>query len=560
MIFQGSQFNYRATFRLWTAFFLALILTNCANESAPQGGKKDVTPPKPKHISPENKSLHFSTNKITITFDEFIKPTGFAQTLISPPLDKKPDFKISGKSLIIKLKSHLRDSTTYTINFAEDIKDVNEGNILNNFTYVFSTGDFIDSQKVSGRVIYAKDNTLADGVIVSLYPADSFMAVKRSKPFYFAKTDKSGNFKINNIKTGQYNIFALKDQNYNYLYDQPNEMIAFSDTAINLTDSIGKKAELYLFEENTKKLSFAGGSSIYPGFAQIYLTKPIKTFKVTSDISTDNDFWYMYPTKDTINYWFSNYYAKRAVLFPVANDTLTDTLRIELKYIPIDSMRSNPKYALQIGNQSNTSIGSTASKDFYNAQDLYKPLKISFNRPITTLNEAKALAFYQDSVLTDVHPKMSIDLKTKMFVNIDFTKTENASYWVQIPDSMFQDILGIWNKKYTYKFKTNSKDSYGNLRVILKNEHPEKAYVVKILDSNGDLVQEIPFSGEAEKKISIENIPAGNYKVSAIDDTNKNGEWDTGNLKHRIQPEKVINYKDTYNLKGGWDLDMEMKF
>src|SRR5205809_1008643 len=96
--------------------------TRCAQESVPQGGAKDDKAPKAKSIDPPNKSIFFKGNKIKIVFNEFIKETGFSQTLISPPLDKKPDFHVDGRSLTITLKSPLRDSTTYTINFAEDIK------------------------------------------------------------------------------------------------------------------------------------------------------------------------------------------------------------------------------------------------------------------------------------------------------------------------------------------------------------------------------------------------------------------------------------------------------
>jgi uncharacterized protein (DUF2141 family) len=72
-------------------------------------------------------------------------------------------------------------------------------------------------------------------------------------------------------------------------------------------------------------------------------------------------------------------------------------------------------------------------------------------------------------------------------------------------------------------------------------------------------VKQIVFTGETEKKINLDNLAAGNYKLSAIDDTNKNGSWDSGSFTLHIQPEKVINFKDTYTLKGGWDLDIEVK-
>ena len=538
----------------------SLTFSNCANEKGPEGGKKDTTPPKPRKIFPTNKSLHFSSNKIEITFNEYIKATGFAQTLISPPMDKKPEFQISGKTLIVKLKGHLRDSTTYTINFAEDIKDVNEGNILNNFTYVFSTGSFLDSQTVSGKVTFAKDNAAADGVIVSLYPEDSVNAIKRSKPFYFAKTDKAGNYKINNIRAARYRVFALKDQNYDYLYNQPNELIAFSDSILDLRDTLLKQVDLRLFDEAKGKLSFMGDRSIKPGLIQIYYSQPLKTFNLESSESSNNDFHYFNTTKDTITYWYSKYYNKRTKLFFAANDTLKDTVRIELQNIDKDSLTANKKYNLFADFQLVKALPGTNNKEIINAQELYKPLKISFTRPIIGINEAKAFHLYDDSVKKELPVKFSINKKTKQFVEFDFPKLENALYTLSVPDSAFQDIFGTWNSAFKYKFKTTSKDDYGNLNIIVKSTRPDKSYVVKILDASNDaLIKEVIIDHEAEKKVLVENVKAGTYKVVSVDDTNGNGQWDTGNFKQRIQPEKIISYPSTYTLKGGWDLDIEVK-
>lgn len=537
----------------------AVTFSNCANEKAPEGGKKDTIPPKVKKMSPPNKSLHFTENKIEVTFDEFIKPTGFAQTLISPPLDKRPEFKINNKTLVIKFKSPLRDSTTYTINFADDIKDVNEGNILNNFTYVFSTGSYLDSQKVSGKVTMAKDNSAADGVIVSLYPPDSVNAIKRSKPFYFAKTDKSGNFKISNIKSAYYRVFALKDMSYDYLYNQPDELIAFSDTLLNLTDSVIRIVELHLFKENSSRLRYMGEKVIKPGFVQIYFSQPLNSLSLESNIETNKDFYYFNTTKDTVNYWYSAYSEKRAKLFLTANDTLKDTVRIELQNIDKDSILRNKKYQLTPDFQSNTSKYGASVKDIINAQELYKPLKISFNHPITGINPANTFRLYEDSVKKNLPVKFSIDSPGKQTLVFDFQKTEVTNYTLEVPDSAFQDIFGTWNAAFKYKFKTTSKDNYGNLNVIVKSEHPEKNFVVRVLDAGDNVIAEIRISSEGEKKLLVQNVPIGTYRVIAIDDANNNGVWDTGNFNNKTQPERIINFKDTYTLKGGWDLDIEVR-
>ena len=200
------------------------------------------------------------------------------------------------------------------------------------------------------------------------------------------------------------------------------------------------------------------------------------------------------------------------------------------------------------------------SKDIINTLELYKPLKIFFTRPITGINPLKAFHLFEDTVKKELSVKFDVDPKTKLFVQFDFEKKENMNYSLEVPDSAFQDIFGTWNTKFKYKFKTTSKDSYGNLNAIIKCSSPDKNYIVKILEAQTDVViREIYLDHESEKKVSIQNVAAGSYKVVAIEDTNGNGKWDTGNFKKRTQPEKIITFKDTYTLKGGWDLDMEIK-
>jgi uncharacterized protein (DUF2141 family) len=540
--------------------FFCLILFGCANESAPQGGKKDTTPPKAKRISPPDKSLRFTGEQIKITFNEYIKATGFSQTLVSPPMEKQPLFKISGKTLLVKFRSPLRDSTTYTINFADDIKDVNEGNIASNFTYVFSTGSYLDSQKISGTVLLAKDNTTVEGTVVSLYNADTIDGIKNYKPLYFTKADKSGNYTISNIKAGRYTVYALKDNNYNYKYDQPGELIAFNDSIINLSDYFVKKQDLYLFDENKKKLHLDDYRSISPGYIRLCYNKPLESVKINSSASTVNDFAFLNATNDTVSYWFSNYYNKKDTVWVTVNDTLFDTIRIELKNIPKDSLYNNPVYLLSTVNQVSTTKNKADAKTITDVQELNKPLKINLSRPVMEINTLKHIQILDDSADKYIEPDFALDEKSKLSLSCSFEKKENTLYTVSIPDSTLKDIYGMWNRKITYKFTTNGKDNYGNFHLTLKTDHPENYYVIKLLNSNNEEVRQFFFSGNGERKINIENMAAGGYKFVVIDDVNKNGKWDTGDFSKKIQPEKIFSYKETYQLKGGWDLDVEVKF
>src|SRR5690349_8447478 len=104
-----------------------LLLYSCANQVAPTGGPKDTAPPKVLKCFPENRSINFSTDKVSISFDEFIQlKNPESEIFISPALDKKPEIKAHGKMLSINFKSKLRANTTYTINFGESILDITE--------------------------------------------------------------------------------------------------------------------------------------------------------------------------------------------------------------------------------------------------------------------------------------------------------------------------------------------------------------------------------------------------------------------------------------------------
>lgn len=212
---------------LWSNILTVMLLllgVSCANQVAPTGGPKDVTPPKVLGSYPLNKSTNFKESKVRILFDEYVVLDNPAQqVVISPPMVPFPSFKIKGKELVIEFEDSLRSNTTYTINITAAVKDLTESNVLPDFQYVFSTGDYLDSFIVTGRVVEAEKGELIEGVLVMLYNVLEDSVVYKEKPYYFGRTNKDGSFLIENIKGGQYKVFAVKDENFNLKYDLPNE-------------------------------------------------------------------------------------------------------------------------------------------------------------------------------------------------------------------------------------------------------------------------------------------------------------------------------------------------
>ncbi|MBN8852888.1 MAG: hypothetical protein BGO55_14865 [Sphingobacteriales bacterium 50-39] len=207
--------------------------SGCANIVPPLGGPRDTIPPKLLYVTPRDSSKHFNTNKIVFYFDEFIDPKDVRTELIVSPLSKtEPIVDARLRTLTVRIKDTLQPNTTYSLNFGNAIRDVDEGNILKNFTYVFSTGNYLDSMQLSGNVIIANTGKTDSTLIVMLHKKLDDSAVVKEKPRYIARLDTLGRFHFRYLEPGTYALYALKDEGGTRRYLTPSQLFAFSDTPV----------------------------------------------------------------------------------------------------------------------------------------------------------------------------------------------------------------------------------------------------------------------------------------------------------------------------------------
>jgi len=227
---------------------IGFVMVYCARPGSPGGGPKDTQPPQIIKSTPPNYSARFTGDRFEIDFDEFIELNNINQSLlISPPMDELPDFKAKGKTLLVKFNEELKENTTYTLFFGDAIVDITEKNPVVENTYIFSTGDRVDSMSMEGKVINAVDLQPAADVFVMLYKVTSKAVTLNDngnreieldsmpmllKPFYLSKTNENGQYKFNGLADEKYLIFALRDLNSNHIFDQPTEEIAFLDSLV----------------------------------------------------------------------------------------------------------------------------------------------------------------------------------------------------------------------------------------------------------------------------------------------------------------------------------------
>ena len=233
--------------KIYWILLVSVLLVSCGQQVAPTGGAKDSIPPKLVLAVPEMNAKNFKSDRITLYFDEYVTlESPFEKITYSPipKLNPSPSSKL--RTITIKIKDTLEPNTTYSIDFGESIKDINEGNILKNFNYAFSTGDYIDSAFLTGQVFLAETGLIDSTLIAVLHNNLDDSAVANVKPLYFSRLKGDGSFLFRNLKPGVYNLFAIKDQNGDRKYDQPSELIAFMENTILV--GIDTSSVLYAFE------------------------------------------------------------------------------------------------------------------------------------------------------------------------------------------------------------------------------------------------------------------------------------------------------------------------
>jgi hypothetical protein len=604
----------KRTLRLLTFLIsLILLLQGCAKVGTPTGGLKDIIPPKYLDGEPENRSTGFKGNDISFRFDEFIQLKDLnKELLVSPPLKVKPDVKLKGKAVNIRLKNELAPNTTYTINFGKSISDLNEGNLLPDFEFVFSTGDQIDSLSVAGRAVNAFDlKPLKDQeIMVMLYNNLADSTPLKQIPRYIGRANSDGLFTINNIHPDTCRIIALNDANGNLKYDPGAESIAFLDTfliinantvkpmvfikdtvklkdkkkeegsgkrvplksIIDTTVVQGKKlnaldVSLYYFLEETDNVVLIDKKRDEPEKLFFVFSRPPHDSVLIKPLNFIPDSeWYIEETSlkgDSITYWITD-----------STMAKNDTLQMSVSYTTTDSANRfvNRTDTIRMRTQKTSEKAASGKKGKAPAvkkiktgmaispgitsqgkQDLNKPVVFTLDKPILSIHP-DSIDFFRiaDSVKTRQPFTCSMD-PTGLRRFIVTTKwEEDMQYRMLLKPGAVENIYRTKNDSVEIKFSTRKEEYYG--RIIVTAQGAQFPMIVQVMDEKGK-VSETKIIKEPGK-IVFDYLTPQKYALKGIMDKNGNGRWDTGNYLKHLQPEKIYYYTLPIQLRSNWDQEI----
>ncbi|MGI6717835.1 MAG: Ig-like domain-containing protein [Bacteroidales bacterium] len=543
-----------------TFLIIIILLQACANEKPPTGGPRDTTPPQVLHSEPEHLSVNFNDNEITIQFDEYFTLDNINQKLVvSPPLNVKPNIKIKGKKLIIKFNEDLLPNSTYILYFDDAIKDFNEGNTLNDFKFIFSTGSFIDSIALTGMVLDAYTHNPVKDANVMLHTNLSDSSFTNVNPRYIVKTDNSGKFVFNNLKDTIYNIFALVDQNNNKLYDHVTEDFAFMDKPFKVNDSINFL--LYTCQAKDSTVKVLENTAIRLNTSRIILNKSITHPNIK-----------FYNKKPSNYYLQSNY----------TNDTLiVYTKDIDTAFIVLfdgeNINQNNIIDSLKIVVNNNKLIQTTKLNLKIPSTIYYKDkLQISFNNSINeVLNDTIFIVSKIDTISDTIPTKLAFVDDFRLNAIIDYNFNPDYEYNILMKDSSVIDINNLYNNRVNQKVTITDEKDFGNfvLKLFTQNESDSTNtitnikniispnYIVQLTNNDKNIVYKedfITFDKSDTIILNYNNLTPNNYVVRVIYDYNNDKKWTSGDYYTKTQPEPVI-YPKTISVMAKWTIEEDVK-
>ncbi len=488
---------------------------------------------------PKNGQTNFVKQEIVFTFDEWVKLQNVAnEVVVSPPLAKSPDIKLKNKELIFNFHPDevLKEDVTYTINFGEAVKDLTEGNPAK-LKYVFSTGDLIDSLIVNGSVVDAIKKEPIKDCLVMLHKNMSDTVVRTETPYYFDKTDDSGRFEIGNVKEGSYKIFALhEDQGRRYLFDTETEGIGFLDEAVVVNDSLGKGIRLKVFKEQ-EELTLKSEKLVRYGHAKfIFNREPYELDISHEDVGQDLTYEYR---KDTVHAWYDT---EDPFLVYLANDTLwTDTVKI--KSLARDEFLKTAKLSLK---DAHSNVKNVNRKE---------GIRLEFFSPLTVVNN-DLVDLYADTTQTIVD--VTLEKDTSGFgVNIIADWMQSIPYELVLLPGAVEDRFGAKNDTLNLSYFMKSDEDYGEIKMAVTELDSTANYILKLLTKSNQEKKRYTIRGQSEYSVSIPFMEPGDYKIELVQDSNKNGRWDTGSYNDRKYPE-IIYTQNLEKLRANWTLEVEV--
>lgn len=587
--------TYRKALLLPAAIFLALLLHACASIGNPSGGPRDERPPRFRGADPAPGATGVSPQKVVLEFDELINvKDAFTAVVVSPTSEQTAKVSTQGRRIIVQMPDSLAPNTTYTIDFGNSIEDINEANKLGGFTYSFSTGPTLDTLRIAGMVLGARDLEPQQQTIVGVHSLTEDSVFRTMRLERVAKTDDRGRFIIRGLAPGRYRVFALGDLNNDYRWDNPEEAIGFHDVMVSptaervvVTDTVYNlltaQPDTVVSRERTR---FLPNDLLIPFFNIDYKPQYVVDYqrvdstqiRVILNARTPRpaalaltgppgyDRWYRMERSagnDTLTYWIE----PRDIV-------KTDTLRLALTYQALDAVGGmevrrdtlqfvtpRPRAVKKEKKKKDTDTVAAPPTPHIElrlsasgSQEVDAPLYMEFSTPLDTLFASRFHLEQKVDTLwkpLDMPLPVLADSLTLRRYRMDYPWEYGTTYRLTVDTLAAVGLYGLTPKPLKQELRVRPEEDYGHLRLLVTGVPDSVAAVAELLNSSDTPVRAVAVEGGSA---IFTNLQPGTYYARLFLDRNGNGVYDTGSYHLWEQPEPTYYYPKKINLKKNWEI------
>ncbi len=550
-------------------FVISVLGVNCAGQFYPSGGPPDSTPPQIVETIPDENSLFFKGDRIYLKFSEYVEQRTVQEAVfISPDLGLL-EFEWSGKELEILFDEKLRDNTTYVFSLGTDVKDRNGNRMEHAFSLAFSTGGFIDTAIISGKVSDKKPA----GVTIFAYKLDKrnpdTLNPQNVKPDYLTQTGNDGSFILKNLSFGTYRLFAIKDEYNNLLYDPQIDRFSCANFDINLTpeNSAVSNLKFQLAVEDTTAPFIVNVNAIDRNNVIVKFSEPLDTSAIGSisfdiiDTLTNNQLNInsISFVSQQLNAFVLNTSIQDSQIYKLTAHNVIDTAgniiltKNNSVYFQGTTQPDTTKPTLVFVNIQKNAIDVPYGQEFY----------IMFSEPISKRAFEKSFQFI-DSGNVKVDGKFFWQTDANLFFKPSVPLQSKVGYSIKIIMDSIYDASGnsIRDSVVAIKFTTVDSKKLGSISgSVSVDSSLLHRVVVHLLNINNFAAIPVSLKVNQVQTFEFSNLPEGQYVIQAFIDENGNGKYDAGKIFPHRYSEKFIIYSDTIKVRARWPIEgVNLKF
>lgn len=560
---------------VYILIIIDVLFQRCANIASPTGGPKDTIPPILVASTPMNGTRNYKDKEFSLSFSELVQTNSIQQKLIITPLTENKYKAVAKKNTVtLKFEDDFKDSTTYNFNFSDGITDLTESNPAINLSLAFSTGAYIDSMSIEGKVVDLFTQEAASKYLVGLYPVSDSLNFLTDKPIYFTTTNDSGFYKLSYIKSSEYRLLTFKDENGNITLDPETEQHGFIKDTIHLDSAAIVEKNINTLLQNVKPITFINSRPTGP-YIELKYSKTINNYSITPNHLKHNiageqkDIIRIYRDQNTIAGDSINIYA-------TATDTLANQTIDTVKTAFIDSNKKPADFSYTYEIKDSYLMDSTE-------------INILFNKPVYQVDTSK-IYFAKDSMFlypispifkwNHNHTKLNLNtvcrqekiIDSLLFAQIkyeenDTTLTEEeknitpedrmkkiSTLDISIDKGAFISIENDTTKAKKLSLPLAKTKEYGALTLSITTLY--ESFNVQLMNSKN----EITHNSWNKRYVKFNDVIPDTYSIRVLIDNDKNGRWELGNLLLNTIPEDIYLHSEETAIRENWVLEIDLTF